>query len=92
MPKFTLGKWEVYDLGNFGRVNVRVLNNRAIAFTGVNDRPVEENEANARLIAASPELYELVRRMYERDQRGDRVTFKDFADMETLLAKVDGEQ
>ncbi len=54
MPAFTKGKWLIYE-------------NNHLIYSDINDRPVafvagkvdEEEKANARLIAAAPELLEV---------------------------------
>ncbi len=56
MPKFTLGKWE-YKENAFGEISIRAINDDEICF--ISDyHPKEEQEANARLIASAPEMYE----------------------------------
>lgn len=54
----TLGPWTTDSLGEFGFVNVRPEDRTQppLAFAGSARRSKAENEANARLMAAAPEL------------------------------------
>ena len=67
MPDFTKGKWELYT--HVVRVSCRVLATirvpdsdiANIAYVPViHGFPEQEGQANARLIAAAPEMYELL--------------------------------
>ena len=51
--KHTSGEWRVY-----AELNVENQNGEFIASCGVNGRDIEENMANAKLIAAAPDLLE----------------------------------
>lgn len=51
----TKGKWKALPLGDKGLLNVAAPDG-PVAFTGTAKRSKEENEANARLIAAAPDL------------------------------------
>lgn len=51
----TKGKWKALPLGDMGLLNV-VAPDGPVAFTGTSSRSKEENEANAHLVAAAPDL------------------------------------
>ena len=62
MSKFTKGKWEV----EHGAFDPEIIcENKYLAFI-YNLEHLEETEANARLIAAAPEMYELLKEIKEQ--------------------------
>ncbi len=88
MSKFTKGKWKV----KYSHMMQGI-------FDEDND-PVELNEANARLIAAAPDMYELLNNIawyIEATQKLQKNYLADeFSDYATrakeLLARIDGEE
>lgn len=54
-------------------------------------RRLEERKANARLIAAAPELLAMVERMTDAARNGGRIRKADHMAAATLLARVRGE-
>ena len=97
MSEFTKGKWEfdespnsvyVIDVSNDGE---RVRIDIAPVIKGTSDG---EYKANARLIAAAPEMYKILAdivkelRAYGDDVRDDLYSF--MTEAEEILARVDG--
>jgi hypothetical protein len=63
-PTFTPGPWRSEGPDEFGDHNIIPPDARlAVAAVVSNLRPTEEVAANARLVAAAPELYDLVKEM-----------------------------
>lgn len=60
--KFTQGKWAVGECRQ-----VLTEDGRTVADAGCSTFPKEEQEANARLIAAAPEMYEMLERLVKWD-------------------------
>lgn len=96
MSKFTKGKWRAsYEENKYiWSSDDQVLGE--LYFT----TPEEpgETEANARLIAAAPEMYDYLKRIcdFYHGSMIKRLHFKDgrgikFSDIEALLAQIDGE-
>ena len=103
MPKFTLGKWYVTDAAPMpGHRSVRIrtratkerpygvfvtnaiLDNRCIT--------AEERNANARLIAAAPEMYDTLLLAMGALRDGHEYARKLADDIEALLARIDGKE
>lgn len=100
MSKFTSGKWQVnadmyanlyvdvYDPDDFLRRTVCTVNDES--YKGRLD---EEARANARLIAAAPEMYELLKEeLIPNSDYGGIVSFSREAKVRELLARIDTEE
>ena len=100
MSKFTKGPWYVWaDLN--GRANVGPSPNYSVAEMW--NTPLEGQEANARLIAAAPDLYEALRGVmdvirkhkeiygYEKQHYVIDMSGPEFAAADAALAKADWE-
>ena len=91
MSKFTKGKWEVSDEGE-----IRIFVNKKITLFytigSVDGCDNEEGQANARLIAAAPEMYELLKEeLIPTSDYGGILSFEREKKIRTLLARIDGE-
>ena len=93
MGKFTKGKWEaVCDL--VGEYPYYVMANSKGKYHQV---AFIDTDANARLIAAAPELYEVLRRVLEEipiiagDSRHDALSYA-ISDARQLLERIDREE
>lgn len=94
-PKFTPGPWSIEkseypDGAGYFYINAKDKNigGDVIVFQGIN------NMANAALIAAAPEMYEVLERAYTAlwdDGYMDNKSQKLRADISTVLAKARGE-
>ena len=94
MASFTQGKWELYP--HVVRASFRVLATirqadsdiANIAYIPViHGFPEQEGQANARLIAAAPEMYELLQSLsYRTSGMEEREVVK----IHELLARIDG--
>ena len=87
MPKFTQGKWK-YKENAFGEISIRAINDDEICF--ISDyRPKEEQEANARLIAIAPAMYEFIKAVSEGFET--EIEYWQMFDVaKQLLAKING--
>ncbi len=96
MSEFTKGKW-VYD-EPFGVIfsyeTCAVIANVQGAGTGSCFCSTQEGQANARLIAAAPEMYELLKVCAKTEEPGNYVSaFLDLKDKaRELLAHIDVEE
>lgn len=89
----TPGPWKVQILWQFGMVSVVQSPAAPVAFTGVEHRSADENEANARLIAAAPELLDLCLGMRDLiDRCGVKVGAEFDAQLSAAIAKAEGAQ
>ena len=87
MSKFTKGKWEVYSSTN----SIGVFDEDGELVKTIADS-IYGDETNARLIAASPEMYELLREeLIPTSDYGGIVSFEREKKIRTLLAWIDGE-
>ncbi|MBR0317198.1 MAG: hypothetical protein IJQ99_10055 [Synergistaceae bacterium] len=85
MSKFTKGKWEV----EHGAFDPEIIcENKYLAFI-YNLEHLEETEANARLIAAAPEMYEWLKTITKIFENGNVINVKDIKE---LLECIDGEK
>jgi hypothetical protein len=91
MAKHTPGEWEVWG----GGLNIRTKNNQKfIACCGASGYDQEELKANARLIAAAPELLEALKIAYSADFRQRLATDAQLNNWEkqiiTAISKAEG--
>ena len=83
MSKFTAGKWKVDEIyGDHYVVFAEGLHTVADCFG---------DEANARLVAAAPELYRLLNALVHREY-DNTVTAVFSLEAEKLLARIDGKE
>ncbi len=81
MSKFTKGKWKV-------KYNPMIQ-----GIFDEDNKPVQLNEANARLIVAAPEMYEMLREeLISTSDYGGILSFEREKKIRTLLAQIDGEE
>lgn len=93
MSKHTPGPWREVSLGEFGRVNVIDAKGKAIAFTGTSLKSRTENEANARLVAAVPNLLAACKaaQQHYRDTYGiDAQDYELYQIASDAIAKAEG--
>ena len=99
MSEYTKGKWEIY--ADTIRVSCRVFRSvrrREVDFADVAIIPsrhgMSEQEAlaNARLIAAAPEMYELMHRLVRRSPNTTEEVSDTLKGMKILLARIDGKE
>ena len=72
MSKFTEGKWRVLYFPDI------------LGIVDEDNDPIQLNEANARLIAAAPEMYQHLKLILNGEFSSD--------DVEQLIARIDGEK
>lgn len=81
MSKFTKGKWKI----KYGPMIQGIFDE--------DNKPVQLNEANARLIAAAPEMYELLKEeIIPTSDYGGILSFERERKIKELLAKIDWEE
>lgn len=90
-PKFTPGPWHVKNLDK-----PYVMQENGIALAQIWDCSVisrEQADANANLIAAAPEMYELLSEILEFEPRGINLNFFDRINpkIDAVLRKARGE-
>ena len=93
MPDFTQGKWKVIQGAGIDDIDVIDADNRHICclFYYPTSR-WEEEKANARLIAAAPEMYRLLKEeLIPTSDYGGILSFSREAKIKELLARIDGE-
>ena len=87
MSKFTKGKWEVYSSTD----GIGVFDEDGELVETIADS-IYGDKANARLIAAGPEMYELLREeLIPTSDYGGIVSFERERKIKELLAWIDGE-
>ena len=103
MSKFTQGKWEYDDYGGLvwgagHRMIIAQMRSRSYLFgiLGLPSWKIEEiQNANGRLIAAAPEMYELLydamQELKGYDPIGNGISTV-YPNIEELLARIDGEE
>ena len=95
--KFTNGKWVAFyphELLNDGHISVETESGKLIYFREVHKTTLEEQAANANLIAAAPDMYEFIDGLYEATcLNGGLIQLDghDCEEMKRLLAKARGE-
>ena len=88
MSKFTPGKWHCDELPRNIDGTILVITPEDIIAYVVG---CKNDEANARLIAAAPEMYELLQTLAHREY-DNTVTAIISLEAEKLLARIDGEE
>ena len=95
MPNFTQGKW-IYDepFGViFSKETFAVIANVQGAGTGSYFCLTQEGQANARLIACAPELYELLKEeLIPTSDYGGTLSFAREAKIRKVLDYIDGKE
>lgn len=94
MSNRTPGAWNFYESGIPGEEHITIRSGqRLVAQLGQETRmpmPPEERRANARLIAAAPFLFELLKHIHPADIHGDSKNAKELCDICDAIAKVEG--
>lgn len=92
MSRFTKGKWRYVEMNN--AVVVDDDSYLPIAFpTGCSMFSEQEYKANGRLIAAAPEMYELLlEELVPTSDYGGIVSFERERKIKELLARIDGKE
>ena len=87
--KGTKGKWEVYKPDHIGCVNVSIGNydgfNGFVELWHHHFENKQEAEANAKLIASAPEMFEMLNNIYDKELD---ITQKDRNEIFKLLTKI----
>ena len=92
MSKFTKGKWDVIQGAGIDELDVISENKRNICcLFGYSVSRWNEQKANARLIAAAPEMYEELIFAMAALRDGDVCDKKRADKIEALLARIDGD-
>ena len=92
MAKFTSGKWTEDGYGCYVLMVCMMRGWAYLKGKGLSDEEaIKVQEANARLIAAATEMYELLEAMAHHDY-DNTVTAILTTKAETLLARIDGEE
>ena len=95
MSKFTKGQWEAMSDGTIVILNRRGEPGEIVASADSIERDEDEVFANARLIAAAPEMYRILMMLVIgsiRGSGGHKVTQKVADEIDALLAHIDGEE
>jgi hypothetical protein len=97
MSEFTKGEWTADEFGAyvFAHDNQMMIckmrGDGYLMLNGLSDKEIiEVQKANARLIAAAPEMYELLKVLVQREY-DNTVTALLALEAEKLLARIDGE-
>ena len=81
MAKFTQGKWKVL----YGKPIVSIVDE--------DNDPIQLTEANARLIVAAPEMYELLKEeLIPTSDYGGTLSFSREAKLRELFTRIDGKE
>jgi len=90
-PKSTPGPWEVVPAPENGGWLLLIRSQTFLDVCTVDGAETDGlNEANARLIAAAPDLYEIVERYVARDGASGEVDTELHRDARAVLAKAEG--
>ena len=101
MSKFTKGKWTADDMGEYvfaHGFDMMICQIRGWAYLNAQglspDEAIDVQKANARLIAAAPEMYELLKVCAKTETPGNYIpAFLDLKDKaRELLARIDVEE
>lgn len=101
MSKFTKGKWTADDMGEYifaHEFNMMICQMRGWAYLKAqglsDDEAIDVQKANARLIAAAPDMFELLYEALQElkgyDPIGNGISTI-YPDIEELLARIDGD-
>lgn len=86
MSKHTPGPWKAYDEFIYGD------NSKTIAELRTYQSGEMPWQANARLIAAAPELLEMVRKLMPYCENSSLYDLPDFREAKDLIAKIEGDE
>ena len=96
-PKWTKGPWDLSDIGEYGDWdgNSRVVAADDIRICAVHaggDAEMSaENEANAHLIAAAPDLYKMLDRLLDEYAYDGKADISIWNDVHNVMARARGE-
>jgi len=84
--KGTKGEWKFLDDGTYCEIQIE---KPLLSICAINTN-IKECEANAKLIAAAPEMFEMLDMIYKSFGGGNIITFseKDINDIEQLIKKA----
>lgn len=96
MPEFTKGKWEVFGTGQIAVIKHKEQKFNVVCdceFGEISEKHIEEIAANARLIAAAPEMYTFIKKIhmsahYYLDSRFSNI----FKESGEILARIDAKE
>ena len=96
MSEFTKGKWTADDMGEYIFANgfdMMICQMRGWAYLNAqglsDDEAIDVQKANARLIAAAPDMYELLKVWVQVQAQPTLMNAQDKA--QELLARIDGD-
>ena len=97
MSEFTKGKWQVVHGAGTDEFDVisedAPLHNHICVLFGYPTSRWDEQKANARLIAAAPEMYELLKEeLIPTSDYGGTLSFSREAKLRELFTRIDGEE
>lgn len=87
-PRHTPGPWTIFENGDIGSASVRTPDTLVIAAGQVRGATIGEAMANARLIAAAPELLAACEEFVRKVESGKARSRRSYAEMKAALAKV----
>ena len=99
MTEFTKGKWTADDMGEYvfaHGFDMMICQMRGWAYLkaqGLSDyEAIEVQKANARLIAAAPEMYELLKKVLNAPDFAYGMGFSFCRQVDDILARIDGKE
>ena len=99
MTEFTKGKWTADDMGEYvfaHGFDMMICQMRGWAYLKAqglsDDEAIEVQKANARLIAAAPEMYELLKEVLNAPDFAYGMGFSFCRQVDDILARIDGKE
>ena len=99
MTEFTKGKWTADDMGEYvfaHGFDMMICQMRGWAYLkaqGLSDEEaIEVQKANARLIAAAPEMYEVLKEVLNAPDFAYGMGFSFCRQVDDILARIDGKE